>query len=246
MAGVTHLNNAPISEAIIDIHVTLPPEVGPDELGSIHGNIIKDYPKKEERKRWEGEIRVNGETLSQTTKDKGFYGFWYLAPDEKQIVQVRMDGFTFNRLKPYGDWEAMRAEANKLWRIYLKAVSPISITRVALRYINRLEFKLPISDFSDYLTAPPTVPEKLPQGVISFLTRVVIHEPEIGAAGVITQTLEPVGDKETVPIILDIDVFKEGSAIDPDDVWKMLDELREFKNRIFFESITERIVDLCR
>ena len=78
-----------------------------------------------------------------------------------------MDGFTFSRLKPYETWENLRDEAYRLWQKYREITSP-EIIRVALRYINKLEFPLPIKNFSDYLTAAPIVPAELPQGVSSF------------------------------------------------------------------------------
>jgi uncharacterized protein (TIGR04255 family) len=103
-----------------------------------------------------------------------------------------------------------------------------------------------MKDFSDYLTAPPVVPDGLPQGVSSFLTRVVIHEPSTGANAVITQALEPVGG-EVAPVILDIDVFKlRPEGIEENDAWDTIEKLRHFKNQIFFQSITEKLKEMYK
>ena len=147
-------------------------------------------------------------------------------------------------LKPYETWERFRDEARRLWGKYREVTSP-EITRVALRYINKMEFPLPVKDFGNYLAAPPTVPAGLSQGVSSFLTRVVIHEPEIGAAGIITQALEQIINPNVLTIILDIDVFKQKSeGITEEEAWQTLEKLRHFKNKIFFESITEKAREL--
>ena len=99
---------------------------------------------------------------------------------------------------------------------------------------------MPIKNFGDYLTAPPTVPDKLPQGVSSFLTRIVIQEPDIKADAIITQSLEQI-ITDKAPIMLDIDVFKYNpNGIDEKDAWEILEKLRNFKNKIFFESITKK------
>ena len=154
-------------------------------------------------------------------------------------MQARLDGFTFSRLHPYVKWEELRDEAYRLWQLYKDMTSPESITRVAVRYINNLNIPMPIKDFDDYLTAPPTVPEGLPQGVSSFLTRTVIHEPSFGANAIITQALEQV-DTDVAPVILDIDVFKlESKGIVEKDAWKIMEKLRHFKNKVFFSSITD-------
>ena len=155
-----------------------------------------------------------------------------------------MDGFTFSRLHPYIKWEELRNEAHRLWLLYKDITCPDSITRVALRYINNLNIPLPIRDFDAYLTAPPIVPEGLPQGVSSFLTRVVIHEPSIGANAIITQALEQVVG-EVAPVILDIDVFKlRPEGIEEKDAWDTLEKLRHFKNKIFFKSITNKLKEM--
>ena len=155
-----------------------------------------------------------------------------------------MDGFTFSRLTLYETWELFRDEAYRLWEKYKEITAPV-ITRVALRYINKMEIPLPIKDFSDYLTAAPNVPEGLPQGVSSFLTRVVIHEPSIDAAAIITQALDQIVNLNVFPIILDIDVFKQRSeGINEEDAWDILEKLRHFKNEIFFKSITEKAKEL--
>jgi uncharacterized protein (TIGR04255 family) len=138
----------------------------------------------------------------------------------------------------------LRNEAYRLWLLYKDITCPDSITRVALRYINNLNIPLPIRDFDDYLTAPPVVPEGLPQGVVSFLTRVVIHEPSIGANAIITQALESVVG-EVAPVILDIDVFRlRPEGIEEKDAWDTIEKLRHFKNHIFFKSVTNKLKEM--
>ena len=46
-------------------------------------------------------------------------------PDQES--PVRGDGFTFNKLKPYDGWTAMRDEAKELWSVrYAMAGLPIT------------------------------------------------------------------------------------------------------------------------
>lgn len=94
---------------------------------------------------------------------------------------------------------------------------------------------MPIKDFGEFLTAPPIVPESLPQGVNSFLTRVALHEPLIDAEAIITQALEPIIKSDFASIILDIDVFKnKPDGIEEKSAWEALEKLRYFKNKVFF------------
>ena len=244
MDRYTHFENAPITEALIDIRVKMREDLTVEQLESIYNSISGQYPDKKARHKWEDKFEFKkGEppvSLGAETID----GYIFTSTDQKQIFQARLDGFTFSRLMPYETWEQLRDEAYKLWQKYREVTSP-EITRVALRYINKMEIPLSGKDFSEYLKASPIIPEALPQGVSSFLTRVVIHEPSIDAAAIITQALEQVVNPNFIPIILDIDVFRQKSeGISEVDAWKILEKLRHFKNKIFFESITEKTKEI--
>lgn len=224
------LTKAPITEALIDIRVEL---------------IKTQYPEKQAQKISQIKFEPKAEELVKSSKSE-ITGYRYISSDKKQIVQARLDGFTFSRLHPYIRWEALRDEACRLWRLYKDIASPDSITRVAVRYINNLNIPMPIRDFGDYLTAPPTIPEGLPQGVSSFLTRTIIHEPSFGANAIITQVLEQIV-ADVAPIILDIDVFKlQPKGIEEEDAWETIEKLRHFKNKIFSSSITNRLKEMYK
>lgn len=239
MAKQTHLEKAPITEALIDIRIKIREDLTVKQIESIYNSISDQYPDKKARRKWEGKFEFKKGEPPVSSGAETIDGYIFTSNDKKQIFQARLDGFTFSRLKPYETWEQLRDEAHRLWHIYKEVTSP-EITRVALRYINKMEIPRSSMDFSEYLIAAPIVPEGLPQGVSSFLTRVVIHEPTIDAAAIITQALEQVVNPNLIPIILDIDVFKQKSeGISEKDTWDTLEKLRHFKNKIFFESITE-------
>lgn len=244
MAVQRHLPRAPITEALIDIRVKLPHEVNVAKLKTIHASISNEYMQVGEHVM--GEVKFKIPEKSVETAPINVYGYQYISSDKKQVMQARLDGFTFSRLKPYQTWESLRKEADKLWKIYASLFYPEHITRVALRYINCLEVPLPSIEFKDYLVAPPAVPEKLPQGLSSFLTRVVIPIPSLGATAIIIQAFEGTSDPNIVPsIILDIDVFKEAQFnASGEDAWETINKLHDLKNEIFFQSITEKTAEL--
>lgn len=248
MAEYTFLSNAPITEALIDIRVKIKEDFDVERFQTLHKAISGQYPDKKARHRWEGrfEFKKGGETVSSGSEM--IDGYIFTSADQHQVFQTRIDGFTFNRLKPYDKWDTFRDEAKRLWKLYSNLVSP-EISRVALRFINK--FDIPLSpqsvlNFSEYLTAAPIVPEGLPQGVNSFLTRVVIQDPEMDAAAIILQAFEQIIDPRFLPVILDIDVFKKKESISEQEAWQSLERLRHFKNDIFFRSITEKTKELFK
>lgn len=246
MVTPRHLSRAPIVEAIIHLQVKLPPEIDHTKLLTFHELIKEQYPSRKARITGRFKIEVPpGGFAKPELENKGIVGYILHSTNGKQIVQALVDNFAFSRLHPYESWEKERDEAKRLWTTYANVVSPVAIKRVALRYINRLEVPQDMKGFNEYLTSPPTLPDALPQAVKSFLSRIVIQEPSLKATAIITQALEPPTNPKTVPIILDIDVFRE-TDYDPrgDEVWDYLDQLRVFKNSVFFESITEKITEM--
>ncbi len=243
MIDKRHLPHAPIKEAMIDIQVAFPEKVTVESLNSRYAQIADQYPKHETIQR--GEFGIHNEDGKPTTVSVGhtIAGYRYGSEDGRRVIQFRVDGFTFSRLDPYNTWEEMKDEAARLWKVYVDAVSPDPITRVGTRYVNVLQLPLH-TELKEYLTAPPTIPPGLSQELSSFLTRIEIRHPEIEAQGYLTQALEGVHNNHA-PIVLDIDVFV-AKQFDPreDAFWQCLEQLREFKNTVFFESITEKTVGL--
>ena len=90
---------------------------------------------------------------------------------------------------------------------------------------------------------PPNVPEPIPQSVGTFLARYATHDREHEIGINVTQRLE---SGEQGALLLDIDVFKTG-PFDPDDMGEIkraFEALREMKNRVFFNMVTERCLQL--
>lgn len=62
----------------------------------------------------------------------------FLQDDEKQLVQVRAQGFSFNRLASYTTLDDYLAEIQSVWELFTGLASPVQIRTIRLRYINRI------------------------------------------------------------------------------------------------------------
>lgn len=238
---------APITEALIDIRAQLPGNVSLTDLERLRVLIKDDYPEKKPRKRWEGTIELKEEKEPITKTQFQVDGYLFKTTDGRQVVQYRLDGFTFNRLRPYSRWEEMCQEARRLWEIYRAEVKPILVTRLALRYINSIEIPSKNFDYDDYFTAAPRIPQQLPQLLQHYFVRTLIPFPDHGATAVTIQTPSDKQDPVNTVILLDIEVFRQVDLA-PDDqkIWEIFGSLRQVKNEIFFSSITEMTKELFR
>lgn len=237
-----HLKNAPIVEAVIDFRVLRQEQVSAETFAGIGSSIGEHYTKTGSIQSIEARFGVvHGKPLgpSQLQTDLGFR---YQTATE--IAQFRVDGFTFSKITPYTTWEEVSREAFRLWKVYTDVARPRQLSRVAVRYINRM--RLPdVQDLGEYLEEPPKLPVPIPQMVREFLTRVYVRDDKRNASAVIVQALEPRIDTNAISLLLDIDAFREVSEA-PDDpsLPSVFEQLRELKNLIFFASITEKTVEI--
>lgn len=248
MAEWPHLSRAPITEALIDIRVELPTGSTVDRLAPFADAVRAEYPKKRERKEWHSQL-VFPADAAMTVKSGSHevVGHMFYSADGLQVVQARLDGFTFSRLKPYEDWEHLVGEAKRLWKVYRDVAKPVSITRIAVRFINRLELPLPLGKFTDWIVNPPGIPPGLPQSVAGFMTQLHVPFTEFPKGyAIITHSVKPAPPPtDHVPYTFDIDAFEKARySLDDESIWARFEELREIKNRVFFRTITQETLGL--
>jgi uncharacterized protein (TIGR04255 family) len=238
-----HYSRAPITEALIDIQAQLPQEIKLDVLAQVYSSIQNEYPKREEVLMVQGQMIV-GESVGATASQSQI-GYVVFSNDQKQILQMRLDGFSFSRLAPYNCWEAFRDEAKRLWNIYQSLTHPETIVRLALRYINRLDIPLPIGDLKDYLRTYPEVSSDLPQGLSGYFMQLQIPQEDLAATLVLNQAIVPPPRPDYVSVLLDLDLFRERNI--PNEkigLWDILEQMHERKNKTFEACITERTREL--
>jgi len=243
--------NPPIIEALLDLQVILPKTIDIDNLKSFQDNISDQFPGVGIKKKWEGKVELKlkeGKAPEISAPAGNQTGWFFTSSDKKRVVQARLDGFTYSKLKPYDKWDKLKSEAEELWESYCEIAEPLEVKRVALRYINQIELPLPFSDFKEYLLTTPEIAPNIPQELVGYLMRLVIpHKNKLDIA-IVIQEMKPISENgNLLPIIFDIDVFRN-IKLDPQDsqIWEILEELREFKNDIFFNSITSKTKELFK
>jgi uncharacterized protein (TIGR04255 family) len=249
MANPQHLRKAPIIEALIDIRVERVGTATPETFRELKTVLADRYPVAKDLSRSTATIEIQGAKVLTEVDQLGFQGVRLDARDGKTVAQFRTDGFTLNRLKPYEDWQTIWEEGRRLWPLYVEHVKPTGATRLALRYINRLELPLePREDFDLYLTAPPKIPDGLPQNLSDFVIRLHLHEPSADLSAVVTQGLAPIRTWDApVKVLLDIDAYRANSfGVDVSEIEPVFEQLHKFKNSIFFSFVTDRTLDLYR
>ncbi len=237
-----HYPRAPITEALVDLKVNFRDGISLDRLKGFGAKVKNSYPHEETREMVQAQLTMQGG--ASTSRET--LGYLYRSSDKLQAVQARRDGFTFSRFAPYETWEVLIAEARRLWTLFVEVTNPTEVQRVAVRYINHL--LLPITSgrlkFEDYLRTFPVVGEGAGQDLEQFFVRLQLPQKDLGATLILTEALLPPQVPESVGVILDIDLFRDGTSLMPssEEIWGILKTFRDRKNLYFEGSIT----DACR
>lgn len=198
------------------------------------------YPKKLENRQFEAHLNIAGEGSSKNL-NHWLYGYRVETEPKGKVVQFNADNFSFSWLRPYDTWESFIGEARENWEVYEQLWKPTSVVRIGTRFINRIAIPTEALDFDDYFTAFPRIPPNLPQTLVTFLSKIVVPVEGDRTAVTITLALEDERPKDMLSVILDIDISREGPNLDPEEsIWNVIDGFRDFKNKAFFDSLTNK------
>ena len=241
------LQNAPITEAVIDFQVVVPPDVSLANLREFQMGIEERFTEVSERRALRAHVAfVQGGAPQVVAPSPAPDGYLFRSPSENLIIQARLDGFTLSKLQPYHDGNTFASQAAEFWQRYVRIARPDRITRVAVRNVNRIDVT-PGVDLQRYLLTAPEIARGLPQLMAGFFMQLVM--PDVSGAVVIVN--ETFGSRDpgsnTIPVILDIDASR-AIDLDPnsDEIWEIITQLRTLKNRIFFKSLTTEALEKYR
>lgn len=244
------LSKAPIIEAVLDIECDMPPGQRLASLEATGRDIFRDrYPRFLAQFLREHTIETAADEALKMSVRQDVQALQFRQEDEKQLVQVRRQGYSFNRLAPYGSLDDYLPEVERTWRLFSGLASPGQVRLIRLRYINRI--LLPMAhgrvSLEDYFRVSPRLPDETGLDFAGFLNHHVAVEVGTGHQVNILLTTQP-ADDDRLPIIFDNSVAAADTG-EPEDWPRILRKilaLRNLKNRVFRNSLTEKCLSLFR
>ena len=240
----TNYPRPPITEAVIELKYGEQTEVSAVER--IARKFAKNYPISEDQEGVELQIDTKS---TEVKRERNWSGKKLNSVDQVDIVMVRTDAFSCIRLAPYNGWDEFFSRARAGWDSVLSVLSRRKISRIGVRYINRLD--IPISGTAsvsivDFLNVGPNLPAiGGPISQYAFQATRPINSD--GCSVTISSGTVPSPLLGHISLTLDIDVFADQiSLIRDEDIWGLVMRIRDHKNRIFEASITDRARELFR
>ena len=240
MAASSHLKNPPITEALLDIKAILPKDINADTLLETYEAEKQRYPIKEVKAEWEASFQIKpGESPILSQRGGTPQGYMLRSVDKIKVFQSRLDGFTYNQLSPYDTWESFINEGLRLWKVYSQIAKPISITRIALRFINKIEIPLPVSDLTEYINTLPSVLLSPDEKKLKYFMNVHLEDTKSKNECILTNVIEEQPNSNVVTIIIDVDAYKM-TDMGMQEILPVITSLKDYKNKVFFNCISDK------
>jgi uncharacterized protein (TIGR04255 family) len=238
-----YYKNAPIAEAIINIQFRQAEAFDSAVVRALGEVFAERFPIKSPIHFVEfnvGSLEPNspGSPAAPTPTEVGIR-----LSNEKndRVLQVQQGSFAFSHMPPYSSWGQFRAEAKSLWELFTQNYGSLTVTRCAVRFINKISIPKSTIELRDYFNLYPQLPEGISQDVAGMLLQLQMPQSDLGATAVINLALAQPELPEHMTVVLDIDLLADqpGLAADSPNVWAALDQARTRKNDLFESFITD-------
>jgi uncharacterized protein (TIGR04255 family) len=237
----------PITEAVIELRFATPIEVG--DIAKVSADLKSLYPKQQPITDLRVHLNLPSSQQNITTADPiETRGNRLSTDDQTQIVLLWPAMFVFSQLAPYPGWYVFFERFRRDWTLWKKAMSYRKITRIGVRYINRIDIPAtrPTIHHEEYLNIYPQVPADL-EALMAYSVVTQSPLPEIGCMLTLNSSSAPSPLLGHGAFIVDQDIAKEGDPPQNDDaIYALLNQIRVKKNQVFEACIKPRARELFK
>lgn len=235
----THYKNAPITQAIIEIRCELPSDTLLEDL-RVCGDD-EGFPTSENLQQAQVELGADDSANKITGRQLGYI---LRHKNGRTVIASRLNGFSYTALAPYMGWEDFIAHVWSFWEKYRQATSPLSISRLGVRFVNQIDVPKSQIEIKDYVRTAVDISPYLPQSVSGYFLQVTMPLEKLDSAVTVTSTIIPPSNPDLTSLILDIDAFYQAdidlnTSTSTDEIRARLNGLRDAKNYVFEACITD-------
>ena len=244
MARIRTLAKPPIVEALLDVQFSVNSEVTDDEIRSFVDQQVPSGWTKQSMSAIEakfGPIPSEEGDVPAASLSNRIDGYIVRDPEIAIAIQYRKDRISFSRIKDYRSWESLIAEFEPVFSSVVSFLRPTSSSRIAARFINRIDLPQGRVVVEEFLIAPPLLPTRPDVEFQSFRQQAVLNNVDGFTVAVNVGTAAS-ADKDA--FIVDVDVFKsESMGTTFESIRPIFDQIRSVKNEIFFSLVHEKALE---
>ncbi len=236
--------NPPIVEGAFDARFEQGAKWNLGALGLLYRELIDEYPAEPRQ-------LAAGAVEAAVPQDDESGAVIRLAPQrtviefatEERHYLIRAGGssLTVHVMAPYTGWAEFRSRIAKVVDTYIRVAEPKSLSRLGIRYINKVDLGTGPVELSEYFRIPVETADSQGFTLGAFFVRTEsVRENE--QVRLIQSFASVPGD--TAQFVLDIDVIQDNLGITPmsfQALSKQIDSLRDIERDVFEASITDKL-----
>lgn len=232
--------NPPIDEALCAFYFAMGTEWDLTLPGRLHERISAIYDGKPRQQsgfeaRLEQNVQDSTLAFRQATQR-------VQLPNRagNRLAAIGPESLSIHMLRPYGGWdEEFKGQIQQVCDAFTE-VSDAEISRLALRYINRIEIPETYCPLNEYFALSMNLPDDYPQPLRGFFHRVEsnIDDTQVSLALTFANTNAPEGKSA---FLLDLDLtwtLSEPTTLN--DAAERMDQLRTMERDVFESMITDK------
>jgi uncharacterized protein (TIGR04255 family) len=231
----------PITEAVVEIRVEN--QISREVIDGLQKKLLAEYPAPPEQG-----VLWNFEVGEAATKfEQQFQAHKLSSHDGTDVVTIGLNVIATSRLAPYEGWEPFIARARDNWDVWKRAVGYQKIVRIGVRYVNRIDIPNPTDvgiSVGSYLKFFPVLPTFFSARQLSMDNFAINCSVPLGVEGcnlVLNASSAPSPLVKTTSFILDLDVSRMADLPQKEeDVWSLIDRIRDLKNQVFENCVTDQ------
>jgi uncharacterized protein (TIGR04255 family) len=241
--GPRKYRNPPIEEAICDFQFAPGLDWDPTLPGRMYGELKETYgekPRLQQLVEAQLQAGVEGQSSVSMQQKIGKQRVQFLGEGGTRIVGVGVDQLSVHMLRPYKGWEIFRPQILRALEVYRRVAEPEGITRIGLRYINKVTIEEPHDDLSPYFTIPPKFPQ------IDSTTKLLafFNRKEAAFSDQPIRIVVTFADMESSPspsYLLDLDIIwiSPEAPVPLDDFPDIMEDMKTRHRKVFEALITD-------
>lgn len=225
----------PITEAVIELRVE--GALSREDVDKVQKRLSAEYPFSQQGQVVDVEVGQSSAKIQQQ-----FQNYRLSSTDGADVVLLTSSSIATARLAPYEGWENFISRAKTNWDLWKRTVGFRKLTRLGVRYINRLDIPEPESQrirLSNYVNVFPQLPNIGIPGIANFAMNVVSPLGKDDCKLILNVGVVPSPLVKTASFVLDLDVSREPPPSNEQELWALVDRIRNYKNAIFEGAITD-------
>ncbi len=239
------LENPPIILAVMEIKFQLPDNFDVNIIKRNDAAIRHELPERQDNIAGNINLPRPSVGVSSAQISSQHVGYTYISKDKQYKLGASKEHLNFIIEGKYPGWDIFKEKGIRFINSFSHYFSEAIIDRYSIRFINKINIK-EIKSITDYFNTSISAKDgTIAYPIDSYFFRYVMRIPDSPIHVNVNQSLEEKGIVNGFDFVFDIDVLCQNNSKFKDlNLNDGLEKIREIKNQVFFDNLTQKTLNL--